>query len=135
MKSRSYEKNMLITFLMILFFIIFLFYFFFILTYKLEDYQMLSCNISHYDVLCFPSVSERKIIYANKYLYVDDKKLKYKIIEDKGIVLENNGSSYYEMVLQFDIPSHYKEHDIITMSIQNKRIQLFKIIQDVLEGD
>ena len=135
MKSRSYEKNLIVGLIMILFFIVFFISLFFIMTYKIEDYQVFSCSLVKYDLVCFPSYEERKLFYANKYFYIDDKKIKYKIKEDKGVVFEQDKISTYEMVLQLDVPSKYKEHDIITMTIQTKRIQLFKIIQDVLEGD
>ena len=53
MKSRSYEKNLIVGLIMILFFIVFFISLVFIMTYKIEDYQVFSCSLVKYDLVCF----------------------------------------------------------------------------------
>lgn len=85
--------------------------------------------------MTFVDKKERKDLYKNKYLYIDNKKIKYKILKDKGITLKENNKEYYEIYLKLKLKGKYKQNDYIKITIQNKKIRLLEIFKLIWDGD
>ena len=78
---------------------------------------------------------ERKIVYKNSTMIVDDKKRRYQIIEDKGIIFKRNKKEYYEILINIKINKTYKPQDTIELCIPKKKKRVLKILKKIWEGD
>lgn len=77
---------------------------------------------------------ERKNIYNNTFLYLNSKKERYKIIEDKGIILKKDKMNYHEILVKINFDKDYKINDTINLSIKTKKIRLIEIFKIIWEG-
>ena len=128
MKTRNYERKDLIIFLIILISIIVL------LTIKTNKYFKIS-GIVIKDNLIFVIVNkdERKIIYSDKVLYFNNKRYKYNIVEDRGIVMKKNNENYYQLVLEFKL-KNMKANDVVEIVFTKERMRLIEIFKIIWEG-
>lgn len=70
---------------------------------------------------------ERKILYKNNSLYWKNKRIKYEIEEDQKIGKE------YRMILH--VQKDMRENDVITGTIENKKISIIDMIINMWGGD
>ena len=135
MKVRNYEKKDMIIFFMILLLIIEIIVVVILLTVKIEKYQIVS-GIVIKDNLALVVVSsdERRIIYSNKILYLNNHKYKYEIIEDRGKVLKRD-NGYYQLVLKFKFNKKYKVNDLLEIVFVKEKMYLIEIFKIIWEGD
>lgn len=135
MKVRNYEKKDMIIFFMILLLIIEIIVVVVLLTVKIEKYQIVS-GIVIKDNLALVVVSsdERRIIYSNKILYLNNHKYKYEIIEDRGKVLKRD-NDYYQLVLKFKFNKKYKVNDLLEIVFVKEKMYLIEIFKIIWEGD
>ena len=135
MKIRNYEKKTLVTFLMILLLIIEGFVVIALSTIKVEKYIKISgVVIKDNLILLVVDKDERKTIYSNKVLFFNNHKFKYKINEDRGVVLKRNKKNYYQLVLSFNFKNKYKANDILEIVLVKERIRLIGIFKIIWEG-
>ena len=135
MKVRNYEKKEFIIFLSILIFIIEIIFFIVLFNTKDNKYiKVSSIVIKDNLVLVVVSKNTRKTIYSNKVLYLNDSLKKYKIVEDRGVVLKKNNKNYYELVLEVDFKNK-KVNDILELVIKYKKFRLIEIFKLIWEGD
>lgn len=96
------------------------------------SYQKVSGIVMKKDyVLLMVDKEDRKIIYENKILYLDDKKKPYELIKDRGKMLTTNHKNYYEIIVKVSFVNKYKANDSIQLVFPKKkyrRIEIFKII-------
>jgi hypothetical protein len=78
---------------------------------------------------------EKKLLYEQSTIYLMDKKEKYKIKQDKGIILKKGKENYYEILLKIKTPKNKKRQDTIDLTIRKKKDNLFNIMKKVWEGD
>ncbi len=135
MKVRNYEKKDMIIFFMILLLIIEIIVVVILLTVKIEKYQIVS-GIVIKDNLALVVVSsdERRIIYSNKILYLNNHKYKYEIVEDRGKVLKKD-DGYYQLVLKFKFNKKYKVNDLLEIVFVKEKMYLIEIFKIIWEGD
>lgn len=135
MKARNYEKKEFVIFLSILIFIIEIIFFIVLFNTKDNKYiKVSSIVIKDNLVLVVVSKNTRKTIYSNKVLYLNDSLKKYKIVEDRGVVLKKNNKNYYELVLEVDFKNK-KVNDILELVIKYKKFRLIEIFKLIWEGD
>ena len=135
MKVRNYEKKDFIIFLSILIFIVLIIFFIVLFNTKDNKYiKVSSIVIKDNLVLVVVSKNTRKTIYSNKVLYLNDSLKKYKIVEDRGVVLKKNNKNYYELVLEVDFKNK-KVNDILELVIKYKKFRLIEIFKLIWEGD
>lgn len=82
-------------------------------------------------VLLMVDKKERKILYENKILYLDDKKRTYELIRDRGKIMKKNKKDFYEIEIKVEFSNNYKANDGIQLVFPKKkyrRIEIFKII-------
>lgn len=136
MKLRNYEKKtMVITMCLIIFLceLTLLFVLYKEKEYKYEDINgiVMKDNI----VVLILSKEEKQLIYKNRFLYVDDKKIDFKIIEDKNVIIKNNNKKYYEVLIGFKFNKKYKVNDSILISIKEEKYRLIEIFKIIWDGD
>ena len=133
MKVRNYEKTGIIHFLIVLIITLEILFIIFLITLKENKYLKISSIVVKDNiVLVMVNKEERKLLYNNKKLYYEDQQIKYKILEDKGIVLKKK---YYEILIKFKFPKHKKTNDILELVIKKERIRLIEIFKTIMEGD
>ncbi len=134
MKTRNYERKDLIIFLIILLLGFELISIIVLLTIKTNKYFKIS-GIVIKDNLIFVIVNkdERRIIYSDKVLYYDNKRYKYNIVEDRGIVMKKNNENYYQLVLEFKL-KNMKANDVVEIVFTKERMRLIEIFKIIWEG-
>lgn len=136
MKIRNYEKTKEITIIIVLVIIIESIFLTFLINNKIYCYeQMTTIVLKDNIVMLVASKKEKELLYKNAKLFLKDKKVKYKIIEDKGVVITRNNKKYYEVLLEFKFDKKYKSNDTITVSLQEEKIKLIKIFKLIWDGD
>ena len=132
MRVRNYEKKELIVFLIIISFIIEFIFFISLIIIKEDKYLKISSVVVKDNiVLIMVNKKERKVLYDNKVLFCNDKKIKYKILEDRGVVLKKK---YYEILIEFKFPKKKKTNDLLELVIKKERIRLIEIFKTIMEG-
>ena len=134
MKTRNYERKDLIIFLIILLLGFELISIIVLLTIKTNKYFKIS-GIVIKDNLIFVIVNkdERRIIYSDKVLYYNNKRYKYNIVEDRGIVMKKNNENYYQLVLEFKL-KNMKANDVVEIVFTKERMRLIEIFKIIWEG-
>lgn len=135
MKVRNYEKKELVSFFIIVLLASELLLSIMLYTIKVNDYYKIQSIVVKDDlVLLVVSKEERKIIYSNKTLFYDNHKHKYKIVEDRGIVIKRNNKNYYQLLLKFNF-SKKITNDTLDLVFIKKRMHLIEIFKIIWEGD
>ena len=134
MKTRNYERKDLIIFLIILLLGFELISIIVLLTIKTNKYFKIS-GIVIKDNLIFVIVNkdERRIVYSDKVLYYNNKRYKYNIVEDRGIVMKKSNENYYQLVLEFKL-KNMKANDVVEIVFTKERMRLIEIFKIIWEG-
>ena len=77
------------------------------------------------------SPTTRKILYKNKYLYSNDKKIKYEIIEEQDKIDDN----YNEILIKYNFNKEYKDKETISISVKKEKYKLIEIFKIIWDGD
>ena len=136
MKVRNYEKKTLIYILLI--FLILLEIIIVILLYKnkINIYENIpGVVVKDNLVVLIVNDKTKKIIYKNTLLYLNNKKIKYEIIEDRGYVLKRNKEKYSEILISFKFDKNYKVNDSLQLMFKKKKIRIIEIFKIIWEGD
>lgn len=136
MKCRNYEKQELVILIIIIVFLLELVFFTIIFLKKEYSYKkMTGIVLKEEVVIIVVSKAERKIIYKNHFLYLNDKKLEYEILEDRGAIITKGNTKYYEILLGFKFPKKYKVNDILELSIKEKKHKVIEMFKIIWEGE
>lgn len=131
MKTRNYEKKELINFLILLVLISEIIFIFLLFKVKEDKYiKINSIVIKDNLVLVVVDKNNRKVIYSNEVLYLDDKLKKYKIREDRGLVIDKK---YYQILLELEIENK-KTNDVLALVIKSKKFRLIEMFKIIWEG-
>ena len=136
MKTRKYEKFSLVLFLCL--FVLFLEFIFILFLFNNKEYKydqytgvVVKDNLM---TIIIPN-EKRKVLYKNRYLYHNDKKIKYKLIEEKKNLYKNNGKQYHELLIDFRFDKKYKTSDVVTISIKKEKYRLIEMFKLIWDGD
>ena len=132
---KKYEKKEGILLLSTLFFLLEIIFIMTLFTKKEYIYVTLTGVVSKdNNVLLIVSEKERKILMKSNYLFYEDKKTEYELLEDHGIVLKKNKVNYKEIILKMNTKNK-KINESITLTIKNKKISILKILKSIWDGD
>ncbi len=136
MKIKKYEKYSLVISMCIIIFIIEVIFTFLLITTKEYKYKKINGVVVKDNLvdIVIPS-KEKNIIYKNKYLYLNDKKIKFKIVEEKKNVYKHNKEKYHELLVSYKFDKKYKTSDILSISIKKEKYRLIEIFKLIWEGD
>ena len=136
MKVRNYEKQVSIIFILIVLIIIEILSFIVLYNYKVYKYKKLTGIISNNNIVTLiVDKNDKKLLYENKKVYLNNKLLEYRIIEDKGYITKKDNTKYYEIIVFVKTPKNNKSSDYVELSIKNKKISILKLIKKIGEGD
>jgi len=134
-KVKNYEKKDLVilsTIIIIILEIIFLIY---LCTTKIYTYQKISSIVVKDNlVTVIVSNKDRKLLYKNKKLFLNNKHLKYVIEKDNGLILKKD-KKYYQLLLKLNFDGHYKANDVLELTIADKKEPIIKMLKKIWEGD
>lgn len=135
MKVRNYEKQGLIIFILIVLITIEIISFIVLFKYKVYKYKKLTGIISNKNIVTLVvDKNDKKLLYKNKKVYINNKLLKYEIIEDKGYIVKKDNIKYYEILIETKTPKNKKTSDYLELSIKNKKINILKLLKKIGEG-
>lgn len=136
MKVRNYEKQGLIILILLILITIEVLSFIVLYNYKVYKYKKLTGIISNNNIVTLiVDKEEKKLLYKNKIVYLNNKLLEYKILEDKGYITKKDNTKYYEIIIFVKTPKNKKSSDYVELSIKNKKINILKLIKKIGEGD
>lgn len=135
MKKRNYENNILILFLAIILFIFEIIFILILFLKKEYNYIKLIGIVMKDNVLIVVvSKNEKTYFHNNSFLYLEGKKKRFKIIEDRGAIMSHNKKKYHELLINVDFNKKYKANDTISLSIKTKKKRLIEIFKIIGEG-
>ena len=136
MKVRNYEKQEIIIYILIGLIIIEIISFIFIFNYKVYDYKKLTGIITNKNIVTLiVDKYDKKLLYKNRKVYLNNKLLEYKIIENKGYIIKKNKTKYYEILIKIKTPKNKKSSDYVELSIKDKKVKTYKLLKKIGEGD
>ena len=103
---------------------------------KIFQYKKIAGVVEKENIVLFViSKKDRDLIYKNSNLYFLDKKKKYKIQKDEGVLFKKNKEDYYGIVLKFDFPNKYTANDSIEIVLKKNKCSVFRLLKNIWEGD
>ena len=136
MKVRNYEKKILISIFIILLIILEIVFLIFLYNTKIYNYELLNGVVIKDDlVLLIVSEKENNLLNKNSYLYLNSKKIKYKVFEDRGFVLKRDNEKYKEVILEFKFNKKYKTNDSLQIILKKDKKRIIEIFKFIWDGD
>lgn len=135
MKVRNYEKRDLLIFLIIVFLLLEIIGLIYLFERKEFKYYKISGIVSNKNIVTIIANSkEKKLINKNQTIYLDNKNIKYKILENRGVIVKKNNKAYYEILIQLSLSEKVKTTDVLEFSIRDKKESIIKILNDIWKG-
>lgn len=135
MKVRNYEKKELIVILSIVLFTLEFIFIASLITNKIYAYQKITGIVLKDDLLIVvASKEERKLLFKNSFIYLNSKKEKFKIVEDRGAIITKNNTKYYELLISTKLDKKYKANDTLSVSIKTEKKRLIEIFKAIGGG-
>ena len=131
MRLKKYEKISLITILSILIIIISIS--FIVLLFIKKEMCYLKLNGVVYNkniVVILVDKNDKKIIYKNNCLYIENIKYKYKIEEEQEI----KKNKLYELKLSFKFKDNYNQNDLVRITIMKNKESIINIMKKIWKG-
>lgn len=134
MRQKAYQSRLLITYLIMLTIILEVIFIFILNSYKIYKYKEFYCIMSQKNTcLLVIKKKEKKLLYKNSILYIKNKKIKFQIVEDNGIVITKNKEIYNEVLIKLD--RNYPGKETLNVLLPDKKIKLLEIFKLIWEGD
>ena len=129
----KYERFGLIIFLVIIIIIFEIIFIISIVRCKNELYISYSGFVMKSNLGLFIINNEdMNVLYKNKFLYFNGKKISYSIEKITKDVIKKDNNKYNEVLINFNFSKKkYKDNDVINISVRNEKepiINMFKII-------
>lgn len=133
LKYKRYEKFSYTIFLVIVLIIAEIVFLINIIKNKNELYISYSGVVMKSNIgLFIVNNDEMSILYKNKYLYFNGRRVKYSIEKITRNVIKKDNNKYNEVLINFKFSKNkYKDNDVINISIRNDKepiINMFKMI-------
>lgn len=133
MNYSKYERFSIIIFLIIVLVIFEIVFIISIINNKNELYVSYSGVVMKSNLgLFIINNNEMNILYKNRYLYFNGKRIKFSIEKITKDVIKKDNNKYNEVLINFKFSKKkYKDNDVINISIRNEKepiINMFKII-------
>ncbi len=136
MKIHNYEKRNLITTTIVVLIVIEISTVLLLFKTKRFSYQKITGVITKENLITIIATKEeRKKIYQNNKIYLNDKVFIYRIEEDRGFILKKNNIKYYEIIIITKTKLKQGMNDTVNMSIKDKKKTIIKMIKDIWVGD
>lgn len=136
MNRKKYEIFEFIRIIIIFIFLMEFFFFYLLFNIKINKYSIFSGVIIKDNLIQFiVNSDDLKLFIANNNYFMQDKKYSYKIEKINKGVLKRKGIEYHELVIKYKGVSNYKDTDLISISLFDKKICLIKIFEVIWKED
>ncbi len=137
LKYKKYEKFSLSIFLVIVLIIFEIIFIINIIKNKNELYISYSGVVAKSNIgLFIVNDDEMNIIYKNRYLYFNGRKIKYSIEKITRNVIKKDNKKYNEVLINFQFSKKkYKDSDVISISIRNDKEPIINMFKIIWKGD
>ena len=136
MKSKRYESMTFIyTVIFILIIIVFLLLIF-SLNKNIKTYKVINSSVFKDNVVeAIVTDKQLKMIYNNKYLFLNRKKVLIRIIEINKSVLVRKNNEYHRVLLKVKLKKNCKVNDIKSLVLFNRKVNIFEMIKIIWKGE
>ena len=137
MNYSRYERFGLLIFLIIILILFEIIFIINIMREKNEIYISFSGVVMKNNIgLFIINDKDMKILYKNKYLYFNGKRIKYSIEKITKDVIKKDNNKYNEVLLRFKFSKKkYKDNDVIDISIRRDKESIIKMFKIIWRGD
>ena len=137
MNYSRYERFGLLIFLIIILILFEIIFIINIMREKNELYISFSGVVMKNNIgLFIVNDKDMKILYKNKYLYFNGKRIKYSIEKITKDVIKKDNNKYNEVLLRFKFSKKkYKDNDVIDISIRRDKESIIKMFKIIWRGD
>ena len=137
LKYKKYEKFNLCIFLVIFLIIFKIIFIINIIKNKNELYVSYSGVVMKSNIgLFIVNDDEMNIIYKNRYLYFNGRRVKYSIEKITKSVIKKDNKKYNEVLIKFQFSKKkYKDSDVISISIRNDKEPIINMFKIIWKGD
>lgn len=134
--KKNYEKIQGLYFAIFLFIIIeiVICYLYFHKQYRTYT-NLTSIVITNNYIKAYVDSNSLQELKQSKYFYVDNKKIKYDLINIEKNILKKGKIPFHEVMIKFNIPKKYKDNDTIYISIYSKKKGIYTIFKKCWESD
>lgn len=134
MRQKAYQSRLLITYLIMFTIILEVVFIFILNSNKIYKYKEFYCIMSQKNTcLLVIKKKEKKLLYKNSILYIKNKKIKFQIVEDNGIVITKNKEIYNEVLIKLN--RNYPGKETLNVLFPDRKIKLLEIFKLIWEGD
>ncbi len=130
LKTKKYEKTTCIFLIIIVLVFVEIILFVNIKSIKVVSYHQIPLILSNeregYVVV---NQKDRMNLYKNKYLYIQNKKIEYEMLEDQKIKERNE----YQITIK--LSKKIKQKEMVMMTIENKKISVIDMMINAWGGD
>ena len=130
MKTKKYEKTSCIFFIIIVLVFVEIILFLNTKSIKVVSYHQIPLILSNeregYVVV---NQKDRINLYKNKYLYIQNQKIEYEMLEDQKIKERNE----YQITIK--LSKKIKQKEMVMMTIENKKISVIDMMINAWGGD
>ena len=136
MKIKKYEKFSFVLFIYLFTFILEFIYVIVLFENKEYKYEKITAMVVKNNLaIIVISPQNKKLLYKNKYLFINNKKKKYEIVEERNNTIRQGKNKYYEVLIKFKFDKNYKSSDIMSISIKKEKYRMIEIFSLIWDGD
>ena len=136
MKNKNYEKTTLIKIIIIIFALLIIIFLTFTINHKIFTYKTINgIVIKKNTLLIVISKKQQEIIDKNTYMYLNNKKTKYNILEVRKDSIKKGKDKYNEIIINCKFDKSYKTNDVINLQLKDKKIRIIEMFKLIWEGD
>lgn len=136
MKVKNYENKTITNLLLVLLILIEIIITGILFTKKIYLYEPISGVVIKDDlIVLIINDNTKKILNKNNSFYLNNKKIKYKVVEDRGYIFKRNKEKYSEILISFKFDKKYKVNDSLQLMFKKEKIRLIEIFKIIWEGD
>lgn len=130
MKTKNYEKTTSITILLGIILLLEIIGCMNVRNIKIKEYHQIPIIMtSEKEGYVIVEKEDRKNLYKNKYLFINNHKIEYVLVEDQKI------EGRKESQISIKLTKKVKQKDVVMMTIENQKINLYDMIKNAWGGD
>ncbi len=134
--KKNYERNQLIITIIFIFIIITIILLINLFKFRYRTYKNINSIVVTDNYLeAIVNNNDLKLLNSSNYLYIDNKKIKRRIISIEKNVLTKNNKSYHDVIIRVKFPHKYKDNDYIKLTLYDKKEKLINIFKSCWKED
>lgn len=134
--KKNYEKYEFVIFMIFIFIIVEISMTYFYFNKQYRTYISINAIAITSDYIkTYIDNSTLKRIKQSNYFYIDNKKVKYKVINVEKNIMKKDNTKLHEVMIKFKIPKKYKDNDTINISLYGNKKEIYTMFKKSWESD